>query len=542
MRYISTSGGWTIGSIDSPTIDIIPAPGTPPVKRSEIDALLDQPFSWSHISRTERRLNPLLRSQQGIVGFNPRVIVRFIYPKGTTLLDALYTIEAVEHQAGESPPATVFGQILGAARGLQHHLPPLHVTQVAHILGKMCSTIPGRGPTGRLRSRDIERLVDRAITYLLSYPTEERYDFVPASPVGRARFWLAFSKQLWLPRVLRGLASYPTSNEAKWQELRGVAQIAGLHLYLARQDYVEVQGIPIPTTHADPPLIWLQVVEWTAGDIPPAALQRFAGLGIRTPWPEISHSKKPPDKEVSARARAIAEAFLEEARTRGRYAPTGFFHLSLPPQIPLTRWGVTGLRIWASPDELWVQVLGEGETPGPVFEWTPASSPRAVVLSPHSIPLVHATLAALWHDLTVAHEKAFPSHRRRKMPGQRERATISKVRPRAARFPRTVYTISGRRTWGSEVDRTVIRQTHGVREHLRRLPHDHRPSEEAKRRALAFGYILPAGHTFVRPHVRGQKDASGEAESSRTTEAQPVTARGLVTLATLLGEDQHPPP
>ncbi len=534
MRYVSTSGGWAIGPLEGPTIDIFPPPGAPPLNHTEIPSALDRPLSWSFISYTERRLNPFLRSRQGMVGSHARLIVRFSYPHGMDPLDALYTIEEHEQRLGSSLPAILIGQILGALRGLHRRLPSEHITQIAYILGKTCETVPGTGPSRRLSHRDIEALAQKALGYLLSVPTEDRHEFVPATPVNRARFWLTFAQRLWRPYVLKRLASHPPNDEARWQEFHGLAQIAGLHLYLSGKDHVVVEGISIPT--ADPPFAWLQVVEWTAGEIPPAALQRFAPSGIRPLWPDISLSRKSRDKELTARALAIAEAFLEEANRRGRFAPTGFFYLSLPPQVPLARWGVTGLRVWASPSGLWVQALGEGETAGPVFEWTPTTLPRAIVLSPHVLPLVHATLAALWHDLRVAREKAFPA-RQRKTHGP-ERKKERKERARSTRLPRTVYTLSGRRTWGREEDHVVMRRAHTVREHLRRLPPNRHPSEEARRRARAFGYILPQGYTFVRPHVRGQgREAEAKEASSRVAE-QPITAQGLVTLVALLGGEE----
>ncbi len=299
---------------------------------------------------------------------------------------------------------------------------------------------------------------------------------------------------------------------------------------------MEIKEASVPVAKANPLFVWLQIMEWIAGDIPLAALQRFIHQGIRASWLRVNLEKTPLPEQLTTRSLAVAEAFLEEARQRGRYAPTGFFHLSLPPQVPVTRWGVRGLRVWASPTGLWVQLLGEGEASGPVFEWAPATLPRAIVLSPHTLPLVHATLAALWHDLCVAREKAFPA-RQRKASRPKE-ARKPEARSRSLRLPRTVYTISGQRTWGQKEDHTIIRRAHTVREHLRRLPPDHRPSEEARRYAQAFGYILPKGFTFVRPHVRGQgREAEAKEPSSRVAE-QPIIAQGLVTLVALLGGEE----
>ncbi len=209
MRYVSTSGGWAIGPLEGPTIDIFPPPGAPPLTRSEISSTLDQAFSWSFISSAERRVNPFLRSRQGLVGSNPRVIIRFSYPRGMDPLDALYAIEEHERRSGISPPAVLIGQVFGALRGLQRHLSSDRVAQIAYLLGKTCETVPGTGPVQRLSHRNIEMLAKKAIQYLLSAPTEDRHEFVPASPVNRARFWLVFARHLWQPHVLEELAAHP---------------------------------------------------------------------------------------------------------------------------------------------------------------------------------------------------------------------------------------------------------------------------------------------------------------------------------------------
>ena len=535
MRYIPLSGGWALGSEDGPAIDVIPVPGTPPLEREDLPRVLDMPFMWEHLSREVYRLTPSLRAHKGLMGYNTRAIIRFAYPRGQNPLDALYRIEE------DSPTDALFfslliGQVWGAHLGIQRGLPPEWVSTVGHTLGRVCGFAKGTGPGGRLRSRDIEGLADRAANYLMSHPTEDRPELIPQRPVNRARFWLALSKRLWQPSILKSLSAHPPESPERWSVYHGMAWVASLHLLLAQKDRVAVGetsvSVGMPTGAWD---AWLQVLEWTAGDIPDAVLRRLVGEGIRGPWPELAFVKEGISEDEAARSLAVAEAMLGETKKHGRYAPSGLFRVDLPLGVPLTRWEVSALRVWASPEELWVQALSDDAT-GPVFQWRPDRPPRAIVLSPYVTPVVHATLAALWHDLCVASERAFPAKRRKPTAEKHRRETApagqgSPKRERAVRLPRTVYTIAGRRVWGRDDDRRAVRQAHRVREHLRRLPPGYKASDEAKTNARAFGYILPEGYTFVRPHARGRGDISNE------NPAEPrVIARGLVTVATLLGK------
>jgi len=65
---------------------------------------------------------------------------------------------------------------------------------------------------------------------------------------------------------------------------------------------------------------------------------------------------------------------------------------------------------------------------------------------------------------------------------------------------------------------------------LRRLPAGWKARHEAIRLAEGFGIVVPAGHTFVRPHYRGGRAALEKPEALPEI---PAVARGLASLMLL---------
>jgi len=91
-------------------------------------------------------------------------------------------------------------------------------------------------------------------------------------------------------------------------------------------------------------------------------------------------------------------------------------------------------------------------------------------------------------------------------------------------------------TWASEDERRIIRRRlHGVRGFPRRLPPNWKPSDAAIQLAKSMGVILPEGTTFVRPHVRGTR----EAVSEETVDPTPIKSNGLATLLAFLESRQN---
>lgn len=94
-------------------------------------------------------------------------------------------------------------------------------------------------------------------------------------------------------------------------------------------------------------------------------------------------------------------------------------------------------------------------------------------------------------------------------------------------LPRRSIHYSGHREWGTAEERDIItRRSHGVRGHLRELPEGWQRSEAAEGEAREWGFVLPEGYTFVRPHVRGGHDHDPAPIVAR--------ARGLQTLSALI--------
>lgn len=142
-------------------------------------------------------------------------------------------------------------------------------------------------------------------------------------------------------------------------------------------------------------------------------------------------------------------------------------------------------------------------------------------------PLAFVTLAAFWHDLVVAGDQVIierDASTRRRTGGQSDRGGhASNVHV----LPRTHIYVGGVRQRSDSADHEMIeRRSHGVRGHLRKLPDGWSRSESAEDTARIWGFVLPAGWTFVHPHTRGGHDH----------DPQPVVAkaRGLQTLALLV--------
>ena len=148
-------------------------------------------------------------------------------------------------------------------------------------------------------------------------------------------------------------------------------------------------------------------------------------------------------------------------------------------------------------------------------------------------PLVHVTLAAFWHDLVVAGDEVVvtvgqPVGQNDKLSSRNDK--LSSYRPQAVTLPRRSVHITGRREWSTPADREAIqRRSHGVRGHLRELPDTWARSSYAEQEASEWGFVLPDGFTFVRPHIRGGHDGDPAPVVAR--------ARGLQTISALLQRD-----
>ena len=142
--------------------------------------------------------------------------------------------------------------------------------------------------------------------------------------------------------------------------------------------------------------------------------------------------------------------------------------------------------------------------------------------------LVHATLAAFWHDQMGADDEVFVNSGRQPRPfTQRGKPGVRSAVDPIVVLPRRMIHYSGKVDWSSPEDREIIvRRMHRVRSHLCILLKGWHRSDEAEHDTREWGFVQPDGYTFVRPHVHGRHDHGLEHVIAK--------ARGFQTLSALL--------
>ena len=343
-----------------------------------------------------------------------------------------------------------------------------------------------------------------------------------------ARVALDLSAALWQPETLTQLSRITDITRLEqfnrlavaWQALRPSAA----------QYRIGKQSVT-------PPLLpngsaWMEALTWTAYAIPLDAARFFAGF----PVSDASWTAMQTAPAVDAQhAKAVAAALVRAAQERRVYAAEGAFVLALPDHLPWRQTPIASFAIHAQSDGLWVAGLTARGERTASWWWSPQM--RTAALHQHTLAasaLAHVTLAAFWHDLLVAGDEVIVA------PGAPARspaaATAGAAPPRRQEaapliLPRRTIHLSGRREWSTAPDREIItRRSHGVRGHLRELPAEWKRSEVAEGEAGEWGFVLPDGYTFVRPHMRGGRDR----------DPTPVVAhaRGLQTLSALIQVEQ----
>lgn len=188
------------------------------------------------------------------------------------------------------------------------------------------------------------------------------------------------------------------------------------------------------------------------------------------------------------------------------------------------------LRLCLSPKGIYASLVfdpGDGAALYFPFYWTapePQINTAQVLIPGKGLFAIDQMMACIWRDACVVRE-AWASERRGVKgatgggKGKRENPLV---------LPRTVY----RSTWGSAEDREIIeertRSAHSVRACYPRLVEGFTP-RKASERASEYGYPPPPpGHTFRRPHTRGE----GEIEAR----ARKVVCKGLFVAKIALGE------
>jgi hypothetical protein len=534
MRRIDTSGGLELGPREGPWIDIIPMPkqglwatSTQTTLRDGVRVALRGQWYRVGGKKASNTLPPsaFLKGDdwEGVVGIEGDVSVRFLHRPGQSVTLAL---KAIERHEGGLPPAMV-GAIFAATKAKT--LP----TAGTSIIADACALQPPG--QSNLSRKDVTRLADVYLGHVASRDTTQNVE-IPGGATDRARFWVEIARRLWCPKMRRRLQDLRADTSEGM--MVGVLAFAGLTL--GSTDSVEIAGINLHLGQDAWYSAWPQAQNWQRDHISPKALQFLTGGRFPAGTPTVDRAFEDSDEapEVDRDvAQGLTASLLREAEKKAVYVPSGQFVVSLPDGYPLRRdWGVSGLRVYAAPDHLWVMTLDEDGQTSTSFRWAPGEPLSRWVVSELAEPVVDVTMAALWRDLRCAGSEAVPtpSGARRR---QRRRETKETSRPHSKRQRRTVrhlprprrIALGGERNWGDRVDReTIERRAHGVRGHLRRLRDGWAASDDAKTLARSYGITLPDGHTFVRPHVRGGKDA--EAPAGEVV----VVAQGLATVMSLL--------
>jgi hypothetical protein len=414
----------------------------------------------------------------------------------------------------------------------------------AHRIGRVCRGIEGpvagavvpwtsRTPPDRpppaMSRRDVERLALECLDRLARHDAVD----VPERGTDAYRFLVELGSLVWQEQHARRLAgAYVGATETPAVMVHAV----GLHAMLRHPVEVEASGVRVrgADVRASEEL-WAQWCEWLLCGVPEGFLRWVHPDGLY----RVSDMLEPdrdrvPDLEA---CRGVERALVEDAEASARYVPVGAFVLELPEGLFLREWGIRSLWLWVEGRRMWCAVAGEDGVPCESFLWEAGRGVVTNLVVPLDVsPALGAVLAAVWRDMVVAGEEAAP---RRAAAGSRRAGAVREPRgpaagvvDAAAVFPRrrTVrLELSGDRDWGAEEDRRAARRAHGVRGYLRRLAPGRKATGSARAAAGEYGIVLPDGHTFVRPHVRGRGEGAAPGQPVR------VVARGLATVAAVLG-------
>ncbi len=462
-----------------------------------------------------------------------------VYPGTLSVLDALYYVE--QHQ--KAYPG-VIGAMFVADKWLRaENRTRSDDNTVPHLMAILCRLGPA-GAASRLSRVILKSMVTQVIGEV-ALGHEHKDVSIPRGSVNRARYWLLLASELWQSDTLKVIAPNAYNLADTTSLLLG--STAMLWLRVANIERLQVAGVSVDMELAAIQYAWPQVLEWVAGDVTADVLRWLTHGRLTDSLPTVDRPMRElfnPDTQDVRLMNALTASLLREAGEKAVYVPYGHFYLEMPEGLPLrSQWSVQGLRLWALPDGFWVSVIDKEGQRSSSFRWTvdPDTPLRTWVISADAMPVLDVTLAALWHDLRIAGEKAVPSSTGTK---QRRSGTLRRddneaaVRQRAGKrvLPSRRLVLQGRRQWGTRNERrTIQRRSHGVRGHLRQLPEGWKAGGEAKALAVQFGMVVPEGYTFVRPHVRGgERGTSGPGQTMTGTEDTIIVSRGLATVLTLM--------
>jgi hypothetical protein len=519
MRTVPTSNGLEWDSDGSCYLDAIPMPqrNGQPLTLAQVIESSDGPMVWQPWL-PEMSPHHNLKSFTGVIGVNQKsnVILRYIYKRGTMPVDGLYAIEARDEL-----PAAIAGAVLAALAAEKLPNPPTYANTAPAVIARHNTNVsePDLRNPARLNRADIEENIAAAIRAALD--GDDAWP-VPQGAVNRARFWLALSQTLWQPSTLRALGA-----ASDLSELSTFNSLAVIWHVLRPSTTVRIGKADVHPPAIEYGSPWMESVAWVTRDIPADAARFFSGFAAtNTSW-TLLIDLPPLDEHY---ADAIAAALVREARANQVYGASGQFILALPSHLPWAQTQVAALAIHAQADGLWVAGLTASRERTASFWWQPEMT--TTTLKQHTLtaqPLVHVTLAAFWHDLIVAGDEVIvtPGKAPRPPSTQPARRGSKRAADPVVVLPRRSVHYSGSREWGTVAEHDIItRRSHGVRAHLRELPERWQRSEQAEGEARDWGFVLPDGYTFVRPHIRGGHD--------HDPAPVVVRARGLQTLTALI--------
>lgn len=519
MRTVPTSGGIEWDSDGSAYLDAMPLPGT---RRTSLRlAEVVEAVQWMVWQKWQPEMSPYakLRGFTGILGINQSagLVLRYIHKSGVNALDALYTIERMD----ELPPA-IAGGVYGALSAMPLPEETTYVSGVPSIYARYTA---GAAQADAAAKRLNRKEIDRCVTDYLRGIADNQPQPTPAGAINCARFWVDLSAALWRPDMLRLLGAVEDMSRLTSCNELAVLWLSAHPSTTFRIGKIEVRPPIIPHGSA-----WSEALTWTVNSIPAAAIRYFGGFRAT----DESWSVMGSTPEIDAQhAHAVAASLIREAETRRAYVAVGQFVLDLPDHLPWHTTPIRAFAIQAQADGLWVAGLTARGERTASWWWSPQMR-DGFDLRQHTMqanPLAHVTLAAFWHDLVVGGDQVILNEatvRPAQSDNNQTRRDGARRGPEVTLPRRTSHIhLSGRRQWSSDADRELItRRSHGVRGHLRHLPEGWQRHDQVEDTALAWGFVVPDGYTFVQPHTRGGHDH----------DPQPVVARarGLQTLSLLI--------
>jgi len=205
-------------------------------------------------------------------------------------------------------------------------------------------------------------------------------------------------------------------------------------------------------------------------------------------------------------ALAFRRQMVAEAGPHRRQIATGVYVMDRTPLAFLDRQiGYDTLRLALMPRGLFATIT-RGNWFVPCF-WTPEGTNTACVWAhPRGTFALDVLFSCIWRDACIVREQWVETRRGRKGYSSPDR--LRRV-PNTLVVPRVVY----RSAWGQPDEREAIqrqaRHAHAVRASYPALAEGHQ-AREAVERAAEWGYPAPPdGHTFRRPHTRGQGEPDG---------------------------------